>query len=566
MLVLDDNDNLVDVDGKNIASVVKVYDVTGGAKTLLEGDALTAMVAVDAAKNSYDFTEAAIGRSFMLEIHPASGYVDEAAVTKSHTVTVVDGYNVYEAWELNLITNLDGDLDGGSIENYNSQIEAVDKFLATKGATRPATLAGVVLHGNLDLKLSDIPEEYIYTYTKGGVQKKGFYDHMSVFNRVLDNANPTFTYYGNYYSLYTYNLTEVVENGVANNDDPNSSSEIFRFQYSNKLSSLDFDQSKYVVNVVNAAFRDNDPNSNDQSASERHMRGLLCMKITGVTANYTNVNIDAYIISMCVEFDTSIVNLNKVKFYNAWQGHLFLWNYNIIYEDLGIQTAPPADKHSNMKINITDSLLAKCGGPVILSQNLDADKPWNTYSGADVKTDSKSELYSYVTGQEAWFVAYGQTALAGQIVAMNQLITLYGGYPTGQSASFSASDKIQGVNTVNIIMVNMGTGSAITATGDKYNGSYQKGDVVGLSMTNNPMLDAYNQFFDYAVQTGQAAQIPPFFQSSSGGIAYTDGATGCYSVNFGDYSITNAPDASFYQGEFLTLYYMGIGIMLDYYH
>ena len=79
VLMLDANDDIVDIDGKSIASVVKVYDVTDGGETLLEGAALTAMVAVDPAKNSYDFTDAAIGRSFKLVIRPADNYVDEEA-------------------------------------------------------------------------------------------------------------------------------------------------------------------------------------------------------------------------------------------------------------------------------------------------------------------------------------------------------------------------------------------------------------------------------------------------------------------------------------------------------
>ena len=553
VLMLDANDDIVDVDGKTIASVVKVYDVTDGGETLLEGAALTAMVAVDPAKNSYDFTDAAIGRSFKLVIRPADNYVDEEAVTQSHTVTVVDGYNIYEAWELNLMTNYDDDMDDGDIEGHNGQLAAVDKFLATKGVTRPAVINGIILHCNLDVQEKDIPADYIYTYVKDGVTKRGFYDHLSLFNRAFDAANPNFTIYGNYYSVYTYNLPCVVEKGVANNDDEYSSSEVFRFHpvWWSVYAGDTYDHTRYTSNVVNLACRDNDPNSNDQSASDRHMRGLICFKVGEHTINFTNTNIDAYYISVTVEADYTTLNLNKVKFYNSWQGHLFLWSHNNFFDYKDLDTEPGAD-HVNMKVNITDSLLAKCGGPVILSQNKEANYTRNKYSGADIVVDDKSELYSHVTGQEAWFVAVGQTAMAGQIAAMGNLIPLCNGTPVSTS-TYLTDGKIQGVKTINMIYINMGV--SIVA-GEKYNGTLTIGGKQVVNMTNNPTVDAY-----VAASGGQA----PVFQSSAGGTALTDGKTGCYGIDFST-GTKGLPSAEFYQGDYITMHYIGMGILLEYYH
>jgi hypothetical protein len=107
--VLDSNNKLVDVDGKNIRTAVKVYEITNGANTLLEGDALAAVVSFNPAENSYQFTPAAVGRSFRLEVRPESNYIDEAAVTVKHEIKVVDGYNIYNEWELNLLTNSYGE-------------------------------------------------------------------------------------------------------------------------------------------------------------------------------------------------------------------------------------------------------------------------------------------------------------------------------------------------------------------------------------------------------------------------------------------------------------------------
>jgi len=417
-----------------------------------------------------------------------------------------------------------------------------NRFLAENEIVRPSTLGGIVIHGNINVTTDDIPEEYLYN--------KEFYDHLSVFYHVLTADQKSFTMYGNYFSIFSYSLPCVVPNGVANNDDAFSSSELFRFRADPDLFSESFNHNDYSTSVVNMAFRDNDPNSNDQSASERHMRGLICIKVSAQIFNFTNSNIEAYYVSMVPENDNLNVNLDKAKLYNAWQGHLFIWNTNYIQEYLGLENSAPFANYQNIKINITDSLLAKCGGPVILSQNKNKTLASNVNSGVDIEVDGKSELYSYVTGQEAWFVAVGQTAMAGQILAMNQLVQGTAG-AFGMSAAYTTDTKITGVKTVNMIMVNMGVGLAM-GTGEDYDGSITIDGTTGLNMNNNPMVDAY-----------VGATGAPVFQSSDGGTCFTDGKSGCYGL--GQTGTTN-PDASCFTGDYLTLYYLGMGIMLEYYH
>ena len=176
--------------------------------------------------------------------------------------------------------------------------------------------------------------------------------------------------------------------------------------------------------------------------------------------------------------------------------------------------------------------------------------------------DDKSTVYSYVTGQEAWFVAVGQTTMAGQILAMDQLVSGTAA-AMGQSASYLSNQKIAGVDTMNLIMVSMPSAGP-GAPGDcdssfvkvNSNGTYE----VGLNMNDgqNPALD------QFMAGTGGVA---PIFQSSAGsgstfGTAYSDGATGLY-VAPGAYA---TPDTGVYSGNYITLYYIGMGVMLEYYH
>ncbi len=571
--VLDENMELVDVDGKTVPTAVTVYEVTSSGEVKLEGDALSAVVTFNSSKNSYQFTDAALNRVFRLEICPAdeSRYaaVGKDAVTKSHTVKVVDGYNVYEAWELNIITNNGTDLDGNDNETKIIQYECVDRFLADKGVTRPQSLAGIIIHGNLNVTIDDLPPEYFCEYTKDGKTQKNLYDHFGIFSRLLDEsgAGKSFTVYGNYYSIYSYNLPCVSHKGFANNDDEFSSVALIMLKGRNGYASAlktKYDNTGIIpyqdfsVNVKDLSMRDNDPNSNDQSASERHIRGMSGFMFGRSTANVTNVNIDAFMISASVEGGNTWLNLDKVRFYNAWQGHLFLWAQNYYQNELKLQKQETLPEAKPITVDIKESFLAKCGGPVILAQSDDRDYASNHNMGIDVNVDGNSTLYSYVTGQEAWFVALNQTPLAGQIVAMNQLVKA----SSGGTASYTSDKFIKGINTVNMVMVNMGTGLDSIGGGDEYSGTYTEDGVVGLNMTasyntikdKNTMLDMYK-----SATGGQA----PIFQTSAGGTAYTDGATGCFGLETG---APGAPQSNFLQGKYITVYYQGIGIMLEYYN
>lgn len=560
VIMLDENDNIIDKDGRTVRTTLALYEVdqSSGAETLLTGTKRTEVVTFNPSNNSYQFKPAAQNRIFRLEIRPEDedSYVDAASVTKSHTVKIVDGYNVYEAWELNIMTNAKYDLNG-TAEGNLYQSDYADEFLANKQVERPAKLASLVLHNNLDITLNDIPADYLVHYEKDGVDQTAFYDSMGVFYRYLnEESGLTFSIHGNYYSIYSYNLPCVAHKGYGNNNNDYSDLALFRvIGEKSKAEYLEVQDkyeekgiipySDYVFNVNDLGLRDNDPNSNDQSASERHIRGSQAFLLSCNTSNLTNVNIDAFMISVNVEGGNTSLNLNQVKFYNAWQNHLHLYTKNYYQEMLGRDETTWKEAKS-LAVNIENSFLAKCGGPVILARHANRSYKANANIGCDVKVDTASTLYSYVTGQEAWFVAMGQSALATQILAMNTAVS---GTATEneEKASFVSKEFIQDVSTINLVMVNMDE----MMTASDINGTFVKGDDTCLNMTNNTVVDTY------VTNTGGA----PVFQSSAGGTAYSDGQKLYLSKN------TKPPKGhTVYDGDYITLYYKGMGVVLEYYH
>ena len=542
------DENYEEVEGAEYVGVSLVYLVEGTTETLVGAEYVT----VDEVKHTFDFTDAAIGKTFKIVSRPADGVTQgsEALYTKEHTVTVVDGYNIYNPKELNLITNYNDDFDD---DDTDEQLTVVNTFLQNNGITRPEKLAGVVLHSNITLQMSDLPSEYYYTYQGENGEKTEFYDFMGVFYRELSATEPTFSIHGNYYTLYTYNLPCVVANGQANNEDEFSNSALLRFTIHDDLEGPNYVVSDYNTNISNFAIRDNDPNTNDESESERHMRGLIGYKTSAHTVNFTNSNVEAFFISLLAENDFHTVNLHKVKFFNAWQGHIFTWANN------GFQGASetPYDTHAPITVNITESSLTKCGGPVIMAQTADPDDACNAKSRTEVNVDEATVLESYVTGEEAWFKAIGVTAQALQIKAMSGLISASAGQ--GKVAGYTTTEKVQGVPMMNLIYINMSAGTNPFA-GENIEGGISIGNTKILNQNDgeNPAVELYDQTIQQMM--GQSA---PIFQSSNGTVAFCDGETGVYSLTGSGPAPANE---AFFEGDYISLYYMGMGVLLEYFH
>ncbi|MBE6619517.1 MAG: hypothetical protein E7626_07050 [Ruminococcaceae bacterium] len=530
--------------------VSNVYLVGVGGETLLTGKALTDMVTINNDDNTFDFTDAAVGKNFRIETRPRYN-IDEskaASYTRSLDITVVDAYNVYTAKELNVMTNTGDDWLPDLGQTTKGQLELCNEFLANNNIKRPDKLAGIVIHNDINITTDDIPAGYLYSYTPaGGQAKKGFYDFISIFPHMLDDANPTFTMHGNYFSIYSYALPGVCEEGYGDNDDKHSSSELFRFDVAEEAiqaGGVNYDYTKYKSTVENLYLRGDDPNSNEQTDVTKHLLGLITFKTFMQDTTMDNVRIEAFMLGMVIEGDQQKVTIKNSIYHNAWQGHLYLWGTNKLQSDLDMENEAPIANYKPLTVDIQNSELTKCGGPVIVADYPDQEYAYNSKCGVDVNVDASSKLYTYVTGQEVWFSANGVSQLATQILAMNQPIantaTAYG---TTAAITSANNPGMVGVPSANLIFANRGPRGSMTIEGKGY-----------INM-EDPTIQA--------VQAGLAQQMPgvdvPIFQSAGGGIAASDG-TQIFSPSM------TAPDASFFQGDTMSLYYAGMGVFMEYYH
>ena len=539
-----------------------INNVPGSGKNLkyesissvtLDGVAVGAeYVTIDETNHTFDFTDAAIGKVFVITTGHKD-YADIKGYSRSLEVLVVDGYNIYSAIELNLLTNENSAI--GSSGKY--QLDILYPFLASNRvagindmsrdqyAAFVSSINGIILHDNLTINESDLPDDYFFITSDG---TKYLWDHQSVYNHAfveakLDDPKTTnvtpsvFNMYGNYFTVISNNVPIVATKGMTNNkgvasndEDGLSSSELFFFDISNNVEDMAkaenrFYAENYIVNVYALGLHDNDPSVpvQDELAQKRSKLGVIGIKMRHGIYNLNSLNMEAYFISTFPDNDDLIVNYNYCTMYNAWSNHIMTWALNSL--DQNSEDKYDGAIHAGYQpitLNINNSFMGKCGGPVIITVNKSPAEDHNKLAGSKnvVNVDENSNLFSYVKGDESWFVAYGATKIAGDMMNLNLLFQ-------GNQASFVTEVNKNGF--INMIILNMDsdfnpvTGAGVTS------------DIDGsLSIGGNKILDmddvgdykyGHNTIVDSILAMAKLLgypEMPPIFISSMGGAAYTD--------------------------------------------
>ena len=559
---------------KSLVYLVEGETILNTTQTLLEGAELAKYVTVDEANNSFDFTDEAIGKKFMIATRPAYGITVEteaeyAEYTRTHTFEVVDGYNVYNAKELHVMTNTD------DIHDDATKLEWTRSFLANAGIFVPEyEIRSVVLHNDINITKNDIPAQYFETTGE-------LIDYASIYIR--DIAKGDFTIHGNYFTINSYNIPSIKDN---ENNNKNSHSQLFRFE--NSAASTTFDYKEYDLRIENLYILDNDPNAPLDSGSVRSRLGLIGIKIGHCETVLDNIVAERYYITIMQEYDNSELNINESKLYNAWQNHIFLWSKNVLVDT----DENPSANFSPLKCNVTKSQITVCGGPVIISQTASPEQKRQVNSGADIYIDSESSVNTYVTADSIWFTAMGASPYATQIIALDNVIKYYAG---GTFVTNKAPDGSEG-EFLDLVAVTLPGGETMTEIlgAADIDGTLTVNGKLVSSMDDDAMLlenlvksaikeqikdviKAQYPGIDDATADAQATALLkdiPVLKSSNGGWAYImqDGENEPYylvdlssSINalgaaYGISVPAFAPEAN---GGYITMYYMGMAIVID---
>lgn len=461
---------VIDAETENGETLAEQPEYTSYSEVYYNGSKLAdnnEYVSIDDTENAFDFTDAAVGKTFTIYTRPR--FIPANLANKpmsSITVTVVDGFNIHEPWELNYLTNYT------DTDRFDQRALAQTLINQKGGITIPDKVASFVIHNELIVTTSDIPSEYFV----GGNPANGIWDCITIFPHTNDSPTKKFTFYGNYFTIFTHDIPNVCdpELTIGNQDDAVSNSQVFRFT-NNNANGGNYDHTEYTTVLNSVYLRDDNPNigniqikeewTADQIAAYEKMiaarknLGLISMKVCYQTVKVENIRVEAFLISFFADHDYLTVDINESIFFNAWQNHIFIFSDNPLQED----TETPRENYPASTVNITNSKLTKCGGPVIITQS--HYEKQHSKSGAQVNLKENNEIWTWVTGSEPWFVSMGVSPIAQQMITLGlgiqQVGTQLGANnpPTIISKTNEAGETNGEGYFMNMIMVNLSAGT-----------------------------------------------------------------------------------------------------------
>ena len=400
----------------------------GNAAAYYLGETLIADV--DTYANTYDFSEAAVGKQVKISVIPSAEYYEVPSAIHAVVLEaeIVDAYNVTEAWQLSVIDNYTGRTDWDTIKS--------EKGIAG------LNVAGIVLHNDIKITAADVPASFFYTTEKDVVYTnavsgattivpkgtKYLVDGTNVFER---NGADDFVIEGNFFNIDASAFPLVPSPGVFGKDSGKdyegdfSNATLFRFETAYEAAEAPADVAEVVfenVSLIGNAKRDNLVDSEQALASAGGLIGLKASWYTKITVNNTIGN--SFFIAYFPDYGGAIY-ANDVKCYDSYQNAAMLW--------------------ADSTLIFTDCFINGSGGPVVIAQSVVDENKHPIFQAVNTKMET------HVTGEEVWFVAVNAGAVITPIKAL--------GSSLHQAGLGNFTDKVGADGKLNAIAVLMKDGS-----------------------------------------------------------------------------------------------------------
>ena len=512
-------------------------------------DGETLIATVNTYEGIYNFSAAAVGTEVKISVLPSAEYYiydseDFAAVELE--AKIVKAYNVYEAWQLAVIDD---------VNDAWNDIKSENGILGV-------TVSGIVLHNDIAITVDDVPASYFYTTETDIIYKKNtngvleekvipagtkyLIDSTNVYHR----ANPSdFLIEGNYFSINLSGFPVVPSPGVfgsnSGRDYGSDFSNATLFKFDSSRGSSDAEKANNYggtpanvtinnISLIGNASRDNWVDSTESLASAG---GLIMIKSSWYTkTTMDNVIGHSFFISYFSDAYATLTAKN-VKCYDSYQNAGMVWGAaTLIFED---------------------SFLNGSGGPIVIATSEYADDRNPTL----ILKNTIAE--THLSGSELWFTATGANAFISQITAIGSLL---------ENNGFGNFVDAKGnMNIMGLLMANAYKADDIV-TGVDAKG-YMFFDNNGI---NRDLSDPVWQAI-YATTKGAMAggQIPPFLTVNGadgniiGAIMYA-GEYNLVDVFTGTiFTPGSAPaelTAIFQAAKSITLTQGGMSITFDFYH
>ena len=521
-----------------VVEIYKYNSETEAYDILVDNNDTTIIDSIDYENCVIDFAEGTEERAYKVKVYPTelrSGQLnnlDKYSITLN--IEVVDGYNVYDAKEFAYANNRTDEFK-----------QAWEDFKVDNGLLTNYYPSKLILHTNINISKDTLPSELFYSeeeakgqpdesriyqvkYAEGNVIEEmeiklagSLKDYGFIYNRDLQD-NETFTISGNYFKVDASSMPLVVREDKGGNEitplgEVISHASLFKMVGNDKNSHFVIENTNFVGNA---------------NRSELAIKGggLILAKALYTQATFNNNVSSCYFITYHLEKSLKEIVIDNCKAYDAFNSFIYNWGAN--------------------NVQLKNSEMIGSGGPIIIQDHVDPEDEDGGEIGQVTITDCN--LQAYVAGTEGWFVLVKASALVPDIKKMNALFD-----NPYFKRSFLITNSKTGDTYMNLICVNK-SGNAQSITAEKVKGSttikntkseFEYSFNFGL---NNPYIAGLldNTF-------GKTAA----FETSAGGYGY---ATGDGVMDLSNTLIVN-PEDNIYKGEYLTIYYNGMAIILEYF-
>ncbi len=450
--------------------IPSVYVLNDAAFKLLEGSELAQYVTIDSENNSYQFTEAAAGKTFKLEMT-----IDENAYNISSNLTnktisvefvvVDDGYNVYEQNGLAVMT--DSFKDG-----------VWDEILMPEGTplTLPAddkplkeyigNVSWIILHGNITIDPDLLPSSFFWQEGENGIETakanmptvfKGT-DSRHDFSKYLVGSlkdglgGSTRTNTDEYLDNEKIYLFEGsgdphVQKALYVSSYVSLSGNFFSVNVEGSISDLSEDKlttgERHFFTIIWDGCGENSKaplghwsifkfqSTRDQAKDlEDDNKSSISMKNLSMEGNMTKTDSTVPSGIMSINCSVDELDLNNIiasRFFTNMVADNFL-NGAYAKGDITISNSRFFDSYSNMlyawraHYTIVNCEMKEAGGPLFILVDGNRTSATEDEKGPNITVDDKSVLESYCTGDEDWYAQYGAGALISTVQSFDGML------------------------------------------------------------------------------------------------------------------------------------------------
>ncbi|MDD3099362.1 MAG: hypothetical protein PHW36_03375 [Bacilli bacterium] len=440
-----------------------------------EGE-ISEVVAIDEYASSYDFTEAAIGKSYRLTVRPAGEqYALGDQFVVSFEFTVCEGFNVFDQDDLSHFDNVNS-----LWTNYR-----------TEKGWEVQDIDGLILHNDIKVKASNIPTGFFYSEGDSEVSS-GDADYDRVIGSLRDNVNlyhrdiapgEDFVFNGNYFTINYSTLPYVVRESGRIDALPGSvisHATLIKAGYNR----TDADLGDYTMKNLRIIGNANRTEEGEKSG------GAIFTKLLSVDSHLYNLIGTQCFTFILTELAGPNPIIEKTRGYDSFSSMLYNWGTS--------------------NLQIIDSEFIGAGGPIIIADHVspEADGSGGNPSGTYF---INTKLESIVTGGENWFKLVHADAAVTDIVNLGEdVIAQYGTNSITKLININGTD-VAHFNLIGVVK----NGAASEPSSEKIRGVISIDDGVDLDL-NGPFI----------TNPGLVENFPPAmprFQSSNGEMALTEG-------------------------------------------